>query len=536
MVITANDLDGNAGNISITYIHDAVVPTFGSYFVEYSSLKANTRLSFSASEPIQPTSLVFEAAGCTLANPTYISQTLLTVNVVSCEDQGDFALTLSAADTVGNVGTATFNYVIDSVAPTITTVYPPPMNLIFRNTAITLSTSEAIRVKNTLFVATGCSFTPPTWTGTVVSTTVLSCPQGGVNLTVFVTDLVGNVGTFTVPYSYPSADVMTPLVNMANTKIKIGGSVSTTANRDLLNGASTTAPGCTFQTFTNGDDNRYVFNTLLGCDKQGPFIMTLSVTDTNNSPITYKIGYVFDSISPSFTPSLAANAAVTANTLLAVTSNEDARFDTIVAPGCAVGNVNGYGSRLTTFTLYNCTTEGSISLNFSAKDTAGNIGSLVINYVYDSVGPTFTPHIAANTTVTANTLLSFTTNEPILSSATLEAEGCVTSSLIVIDQTITAKLACSTSGPFTLTLTALDTLGNAGTHVMDYVYEALSLHPALVANTTVTVNSQLSFTANRQLQKTGTSLVASGCTFDSLTVTEFTISATLVAMWKEASC
>ena len=187
MVITANDLDGNAGNISITYIHDAVVPTFGSYFVEYSSLKANTRLSFSASEPIQPTSLVFEAAGCTLANPTYISQTLLTVNVVSCEDQGDFAITLSAADTVGNVGTATFNYVIDSVAPTITTVYPPPMNLIYRNTAITLSTSEAIRVKSTRFVATGCSFTTPTWTGTVVSTTVLSCHQGGVNLTVFVT-------------------------------------------------------------------------------------------------------------------------------------------------------------------------------------------------------------------------------------------------------------------------------------------------------------------------------------------------------------
>ena len=234
------------------------------------------------------------------------------------------------------------------------------------------------------------------------------------------------------------------------------------------------------------------------------------------------------------TASLSANSKVKANTALSFNANEAIQSTgiTFVASGCTFGTPSLSG-QVATANLVSCSAQGTFSLTVTVKDTVGNAGSLTISYVYDTTGPTFTPSLTANNQVGANTALSFTANEAIQStSITFVATGCTFGTPTLSGLIATANLvSCSAQGAFSLTVTALDTMGNSGSLTISYVYDSAvpTLTPSLAANSKVKANTALSFTANKAIQSTGITFVASGCTFGAPSLSGQTVTANLVS-------
>jgi len=168
--------------------------------------------------------------------------------------------------------------------------------------------------------------------------------------------------------------------------------------------------------------------------------------------------------------------------------------------------------------LVNCTQDGIFSVSVTVLDLAGNAGTGNFSYIYDTIGPTFTASLPANSTVRANTLLTFTANEPIQPvGLSLNASGCSLADPTVNNsQTITVLLvSCTTDSPFSLNVTAIDSVGNSGNFSIDYVYNMSAPTPTDGVNasiTNVTLQGSIQFTPNSTTTvSTSTQINIEGC-------------------------
>ena len=244
--------------------------------------------------------------------------------------------------------------------------------------------------------------------------------------------------------------------------------------------------------------------------------------------------YIYDSIGPILTPLLPANSKVVGNTPLFFTANEDIQSDvTWNASGCTFGTTAITGQTFSA-TLLNCTSEGTVELNITTLDTVGNVASHIVSYVYDVTGPVLTPSLAANRTVTANTRLSFTANEEVVS-VQFDASGCTWNPLEVTGQTITVDLMSCAEGGFSVSITALDSVGNVGSFAIQYHYDSVvpTLVPSLAADSAIAANTSLSFTTNKAIPLDRVQFAAPGCVLTTPSVVGQTVSATLVSCSSE---
>ena len=163
----------------------------------------------------------------------------------------------------------------------------------------------------------------------------------------------------------------------------------------------------------------------------------------------------------------------------------------------------------------------------------GNVGTLTLNYVYDSLLPTFVPVILADTKLKPITVLSFAASEPIQSTnMSFVSLGCTFEVLPLSGQTAEATLVgCTAQGSFSLIVTALDVAGNAGNLTIDYIYDSIgpTFISTLAGKSSIMANTSLSFTANEPIQTGGIAFTAPGCTFAAPTVTGKTATVKLLS-------
>ena len=176
-----------------------------------------------------------------------------------------------------------------------------------------------------------------------------------------------------------------------------------------------------------------------------------------------------------------------------------------------------------------------MELNVTTLDMVGNVASQIVSYVYDVTGPVLTASLPVNKTVIANTRLSFIADEDV-TSVQLDASGCTWNPPVVTGQTITAELTgCASDGLFSLTITALDTVGNVGSFAIQYHYDSVvpTLVPSLAANSAVMANTSLSFTTNKVVSLDHVQFVVPGCVLTTPNVVGQTVTATLVSCASE---
>ena len=205
---------------------------------------------------------------------------------------------------------------------------------------------------------------------------------------------------------------------------------------------------------------------------EGSFLLTITALDSSNQTGLQVVEYVYDSIPPILTPLITASSKIKAFASLSFSANKALSSNiTFVAPGCTLEGLTVSG-QIATITLVGCAEQGSFSLTVTALDEAGNVGTMEVEYVFDSVKPVFIPALAASSNVTANSPLQLTANKRIQSTnATFVAAKCTLEAPVVVEETITANLVnCEGDGSFTLEVTALDEAGNVGTHTLRYTY------------------------------------------------------------------
>ena len=193
-----------------------------------------------------------------------------------------------------------------------------------------------------------------------------------------------------------------------------------------------------------------------------------------------------DTTPPTLTPYKAPYSPVKPNTPLSFASSEPIRPNDIrfAALGCIFDEPSVAG-QIVTATLVTCVHQGTSGLHFSLSvtvlDIAGNIGTYVVKYQYDSWGPYLRADLAPYT-VKPNTPLPYVstiTGVPsLIDIDTLQPTGITfVSSSCTFDTPFLAGpyavvgtlLNCTAEGSFSVTVTALDMAGNPGTHTDSFV-------------------------------------------------------------------
>ena len=340
LVFTAADMDGNTGELSINYVYHSVGPIFDAYKPPNSPIKANTRLSFTANTAIQSSSLLITSPTCTF------SQNALVVTLVSCSEQGAISITLSALDEHGNIGTNTFDYVYDTVAPTIVSNVPSVPNPKVGD-VLTYSVNEPIQPQVHVS-ARFWSFDTPIVSGQTISFTLLSFgtqPFQALNVTA--TDLAGNVGSV-VDYYNCEYGVNFVAQTDVNTALKADTALLFTCGSTIdPSSILLDIPGCQYDLLSTS--TYAVGFTLTSCDYQGPFTTHIAGSTTSPTPMRTGFAYIYDSIGPVLTPKLPANSKVAGNTPLFFVANEDLQADIVWnASGCTFGSTAMSGQTLST--------------------------------------------------------------------------------------------------------------------------------------------------------------------------------------------
>jgi len=197
LTVYANDSLGNIGSSSVSFSVDSVPPTVTVYSPQnITYLTADVPLSVSADEVIDTWWYSLNAGG----NTTFSPNTTITAL------EGSNSLTVYANDSLGNIGSSSVSFSVDSTPPTVT-VYSP-QNTTYSSTDIPLSVS-ADEPTDTwwydLNSGGNITFSP---------NTSITAQEGSNSLTVYANDSLGNIGSSSVSFSVdstpPSVTVYSP--------------------------------------------------------------------------------------------------------------------------------------------------------------------------------------------------------------------------------------------------------------------------------------------------------------------------------------
>ena len=176
-------------------------PTFLPSLPANSTVQSSTPLRFAADQPIDPTSMLCTATGCT-CNILGLSGLTATVTL-SCSTEGLLPLVFTAADIDGNTGELSINYVYRSVGP-VFGAHTPPNSPIKANTLLSFYANKPIQSSSILFTSPSCTLSSEADMN-ALTVTLVSCPAQGTNyITLSALDEHGNMGKNTFIYVYDS--------------------------------------------------------------------------------------------------------------------------------------------------------------------------------------------------------------------------------------------------------------------------------------------------------------------------------------------
>jgi len=339
------------------------------------------------------------------------SATVITSGSVDTDKVGSYTLTYTATDASGNSNTATRTVnVVDTTAPVVTVTGDNPATVELGAT-YTDAGATATDLSGTVTVVT---------TGTVDTDTV-----GAYTLTYTSTDASGNAGTATRTVNV--VDTTGPVITM------LGDNPSSHELGDAYTDAGATA------TDNSGESITVTSSGFVNVDVVGAYEITYSASDSDgNTSVATRTVNVVDTTAPVVT--------VTGDNPATVALNA-----TYTDAGATATDASGTVTVVTTGTV-DTSTLGSYTLTYTSTDASGNAGTATrtVNVV-DAVAPVVTLTGAASVTVELGG--TFT-------DAGATATDAIDGALAVVT---TGTVDTDTVGVYTLTYTATDASGNAGT-------------------------------------------------------------------------
>ncbi len=428
--IEAADQAGNSSTETRTFTIDKTNPVIALTGVTDAAI-VNTDLTpvFSASDAH------LHAVTATLNGAPFTSGTTIMA-------EGDYRLVVTATDTCGNSSSQTVLFTIDKTPQGITITGVPEVCLNDDVTPVFTATD----VQSLAATLNDQPFT----SGTTVTA------EGDYTLRVVATDAAGNTSTetrtFTIDKTAPSIS-LTGATDGALVKTDVTPVFSAT---DLhLHGVAATLNGTPFTSGT-------------AVTAEGDYTLVVTATDNCGNSSSHTVRFTIDKTPPVITitgvPQGCVNEDVTP-----VFAAADLHLETLTA------TLNG--QPFTSGTTI--TAEGGHTLHIAASDTAGNSSAADRTFTIDKTAPVITiTGVVDGATSTTNVTPLFSATDLHLAAVTATLNG----------QPFTSGTPVSTSGDFTLVVTATDTCGNSTSRTVRFTIAGacelypIALHASTVAN------------------------------------------------------
>ena len=458
ITFSQNDSAGNTGQISINLINDNISPA-----LSFTSPISNT--SAQAGVTIEGTcegviSITIGGTGLSSPSSTTCNFGSFSQAVTFTSGDGNKTITVSQTDSAGNNGSASRDFIKDTLAPTVTITAPAA------NTSAISGVTIAGTCENGLTVnLSGTDLSSPTTTncasGTFNQAITFTSGDGTKNIIVSQTDLAGNTTTVNRDYikdsTAPAITITGPAPGTAaQSNITLTGNCEdslpiTYGGSGILSSFSGACTGGTFSQmvfFSGGDGSKTI---------------AVSQTDAAGNSTTASQTFSRDNVTPNLTqttlsfPHYSKNNTVTFGGTCESGLTVSAKISgtTEGTTSCTAGTWN--------FTTLSKTTDATYDYSFEQTDSAGNATTTAGRFIRDTVVPTLT-FTSSSTQLTASNSVTF--------SGTCES-GIAT--IVVAGGTDSTSTTCSsgtwsyttatqtTDGTRTYTFKQTDQAGNATT-------------------------------------------------------------------------
>lgn len=417
------DLAGNTATITHSWVVNTVAPT-----VTITSGPANPTRQTSASFSFTTSTVV--SIECRVDANAFAPCTS-PASFTGLTD-GDHTFTVRATDSASNVGSASYPWRVDTVAPVVTITSAPAALSGSTSASVAFTVSEAATVTCALNGGTAEPCSSP-WP-------LSGLAQGAQSLVVTATDAAGNVGTATATWS---VDTIAPVVTFTTTPTN----PTNVANASL---AFTTSEPATLECELNNEGFSACTSpwTRMGL-ADGLYALTVRATDPTGNVGAATFSWTVDTVAPvvTLTSTPAANTSATTGALA---------FTVTGAPATVECSVDGgaFAACTSPFTVTSLT-DGSHTVTVRATDAAGNAATASHTWRVDTQPPDTTittrPAAVVNTT---SARFELTSNEsPVTFECSLDGvafAACVTP----------ADFTSLADGLHVLLVRAIDSAGN----------------------------------------------------------------------------
>jgi Big-like domain-containing protein len=485
--ITASetDLAGNTGSTSVSFTLDTMAPSVTAQLAQDTGTSSTDHITSNPalSGTADANAVITLTEGSTVLGTATASSTGAWSFTPTGLAQGAQTITASETDLAGNTGSASVNFTLDTIAPTVTaqltqdtgatdhiTSNPTVSGTADANAVITL-TEGSTTLGTTTASSTGAwSFTP---TGLA---------QGAQTITASEPDVAGNTGSASVSFTLDTAAPQAPTitndtVNTDNTVTLVGTAEATTT--------ITVSDGQTVLGTTTADANG-AWSYTTGALQSGAQSFTATATDVagNTSAMSSAVDPVVGSTqAPTVTITLSSDTGtsstdhITSNPALSGTADANAVI-TLTEGSTVLGTTTASSTGAWSFTPTGLA-QGAQTITASETNAASNTGSAALAFTLDTTAPVLTAQLATAIMGSASANI---TADPMIS-GTADANAAIT---ITEDSTVLGTTTADATGAWSFTPTGLaqgaqtitasetDLAGNVGTASVNFTLRTAS--------------------------------------------------------------
>ena len=385
---------------------------------------------------------------------------------------GTYTVTARVSDAAGNVGTATQQIIVDTVAPTVSITGGAARST--NDTTPSISgTTNAPAGSAVVVTVNGQTLNTTVQSGGTWSVTATSLGQGTYPVDVLITDAAGNDGT--------AAQSLTIDTTAPGITISGGASVIITNNTPTISGATDAGVGRTVtvsvggQTLTTPVQSGGTWSVTPTALADGTHTVIASVSDPAGNVATATQQLTIDTTAPVIT--ISGGSARSTN------DNTPAISGTTDAPVGATVTITVGGQTLTTTVQSGGTwsaTAGSLAdatytVTAGVSDSAGNAATATQQLTIDISAPSIAITGGSAVTTGNNTpLLTGTTDVPVGSTVTVTIAGQTLTATVQSGGTWSVPAGTVPDGTHAVVATVVDAAGNSGRATQQLVVDTVA--------------------------------------------------------------